>query len=515
MSSNALYDSSSVMYVLGALLKDTNLLTRTKYILTDSDFVGVHKIVFSAVDNLLREGFQSVDPQEIDVYLKQYPVKYETYKKDGGLDYLQNISSLVETKLNDSEFDYYYNRVKKFTILRDFNKAGIDTKQFYDPDVNVLKLHEENERFNKLEIKDIFDKVRHKIAVLEDATVGKSLNKEQKVGDNFDDLMESLRTGEQFGYSLDGDIFNFVCKGARLGKLYLYSAPTGHGKTRFLVGNACSLSLPYIQDGEIIIKEGLKKVVFIATEMDPDEIQTLVLAYVSGVDEEKILNNTYNVQEEVLIQNAIKLIKEYSENFIIEKISDPSVETVRAKLIKYVLQDDVYHIFYDYIFMSPSLSKEFKASQRDDTTLMMLANTLKEIAADYGVFVYTGTQVNREWEKRHFRNENNIAGSKAIADKIDFGVVAVKVDEEEKEKVRDLLRADGIKEDPNLVIDIYKNRRGRVVNAKLYRIFDYGTCRTKDLMLTDTNYNKIHGIGRIERKFIKRGLLDLMVSKHV
>jgi replicative DNA helicase len=146
---------------------------------------------------------------------------------------------------------------------------------------------------------------------------------------------------------------------------------------------------------------------------------------------------------------------------------------------------------------------------------MMLSNTLKEIAADYGVFVYTGTQVNREWEKRHFRNENNIAGSKAIADKIDFGVVAVKVDEEEKEKVRDLLRADGIKEDPNVVIDIYKNRRGRVVNAKLYRIFDYGTCRTKDLMLTDTNYNKIHGIGRIERKFIKRGLLDLMVSKHV
>ena len=117
--------------------------------------------------------------------------------------------------------------------------------------------------------------------------------------------------------------------------------------------------------------------------------------------------------------------------------------------------------------MSPALSTEFKSNQRDDTSLMMMANTLKEIASDYGVFIFTGTQVNREWEKRHFRIENVIAGSKAIADKIDFGAVAVKVNEEEVEEIRELLRADGITEDPNVVIDIYKNRRSRFVNMKL------------------------------------------------
>ena len=77
---------------------------------------------------------------------------------------------------------------------------------------------------------------------------------------------------------------------------------------------------------------------------------------------------------------------------------------------------------------------------REDVTLMMLANTLKEVAADYDVFIFSGTQVNRDWEKRQFRNENNIAGSKAIADKADIGVIATKLTEEEKEEIGTLLK---------------------------------------------------------------------------
>ena len=57
--------------------------------------------------------------------------------------------------------------------------------------------------------------------------------------------------------------------------------------TRFMVGNACAISLPYIENGKIIVREGLEKVLFVATEMSADEIQTLVLAYVSGINEEK------------------------------------------------------------------------------------------------------------------------------------------------------------------------------------------------------------------------------------
>jgi hypothetical protein len=209
------------------------------------------------------------------------------------------------------------------------------------------------------------------------------------------------------------------------------------------------------------------------------------------------------------------LLKSIQTILLWKKLVTPMLGTLRSKVTKYVLQDEIYHVFYDYIFMSPSLAGEFRSAQRDDVSLMMMANTLKEIASDYGVFVYTGTQVNRDWEKRHFRNENTIAGAKSIADKVDFGVVAVKVSDEEKSAIRELLRADGIQEDPNVVIDIYKNRRGKVVNAKLYRVFDYGTCRTKDLIVTDTNYNKLHGLGKINYKVVRRGLLEMVVDRYV
>ena len=80
-----------------------------------------------------------------------------------------------------------------------------------------------------------------------------------------------------------------------------------------MVGNACSLALPRIEGGKVIIKDDLTPVLFIATEMEPDEIQTLVLAYVSGINEDKILNHTYNLEEKKLIDIAVKLIEEYSK----------------------------------------------------------------------------------------------------------------------------------------------------------------------------------------------------------
>jgi replicative DNA helicase len=506
-----LYDSNSTMYVLGALIRDPSLVEKSSYILTESDFIGLHKILFGAIYNLRAESIQKITPLDIDLYLKQYSKQYDVYKKENGLEYLQNIYGIVDATFEEAQFEYYYNRVKKFTILRDLDSNGIDIKPFYNPDVDFTQIDKENERLNSTDISDIFNKVREKLSIIEDKNISKSRVKAINAAHNIRELIDELRANPEVGYPLSGDILNFAARGAREGKLYLFSAPTGHGKTRFLVGNACSLSLPYIEDGKIVKRDNLIPVLFIATEMDPDEIQTLVLSYVSGVNEEKILTNRLNHEEERLIEVALKIIEQYENNFKIEKISDPSISSLRSKLTRYVLAEGFQHIFYDYIFTSPSLNLEFsKTGLREDVVLMMLSNTLKEIASDYGVFVYTGTQVSRGWEKAHFRNENFLAGSKAIADKIDFGVIAIKLTEEDKEKIEPLLLADGINELPNLVLDIYKNRRGRIVNAKIFRIFDYGTCRTKDLIMTDTNYNKWNlGVGRIDYNFQMQDLLDL------
>ena len=46
----------------------------------------------------------------------------------------------------------------------------------------------------------------------------------------------------------------------------------------------------------------------------------------------------------------------------------------------------------------------------------------------------------------------------------------------------------GFNKIPNLVFHIYKVRRGKINRVKLWLYFDYGTCRTKDLFVTDNDY---------------------------
>ena len=80
--------------------------------------------------------------------------------------------------------------------------------------------------------------------------------------------------------------------------------------------------------------------------------------------------------------------------------------------------------------------------------------------------------------------------SKAIADKADIGVVTCKVTQEE---LNNLTRSSKFSNNyiPNQVTDVYKVRRGRWVDVRIWSKMDLGTCRKEDLFVTDANYNPI------------------------
>ena len=44
---------------------------------------------------------------------------------------------------------------------------------------------------------------------------------------------------------------------------------------------------------------------------------------------------------------------------------------------------------------------------------------------------------------------------------------------------------------PNQVTDVYKVRRGRWVDVRIWSYMDLGTCRKEDLFITDANFNPI------------------------
>ena len=525
-----LFDTNASLYVLSSLMRNPLLLQDDKYAFVKTDFYKpLQQIVFYAIFNIAQTGVNAITPQDIDIHIKQFDTQYEFYKKNQGFEFVEQCYRTTEGS-DIKQFELYYNRLKKFSVLRDLEGIGIDTSQFYDTDKIALNRDLEDEKLNRMSIEEILNTVRNNIVGIENRHVGKDRDSSKSAKEGMRELVQELIKTPEVGLPLDGDIINWVTRGARLGKLYTYSMPSGMGKSRHMVGNACAISMPYIdKDGKIVTRKDYKHVLFVATEMQPDEIQTMILAYVSGVNEKSILLGSYTVEEEKRIRLALDILDIYGNNFLIECIPDPSIAMVKARLVKYIIQDDIFYIFYDYIFSSPGLLSEFRdVAVREDVALMMLSNSLKEVAMSYNVFIETATQLNDVWSKKPVgaRDQNHIRGSKAIADKIDIGMIGVRMTEEEFEQIKPMWEEikkqyidnnkDGIDwrnaPDPNLVIDVYKNRRGELNAVKVYRYFDYATCRCIDYFMTDSYYRGIKNIGQFQFSTKKFDTLDLLVE---
>lgn len=518
-----LFDNNTSIYILGCLMHKPLLLQDEHYTFTKTDFYKpLHQLVFAAIFNLGQQGVTKILPQDVDLQLSQYDAQYAQFKAEKGYEFLTQCYELTEGR-DEAQFASHYARFKKFAILRDLESAGIDTTRFYDTS-NPLNLETQDQKLNNTPINAICESVRNNLVGIENKHIGKDEGGSQEASQGMRALVAELKQHPEVGLPLDGDIINFTTRGARKGKLYTYSAPSGAGKTRYMVGNACAISLPYLDEqGDIIVRgdpaqPDYQKVLYVATEQKADEIQTMILSYVSGVNENNILLGNLSPAEEGRINTALELIDKYGKNLIIETIPDPSINLIKARLTKYIVQDNVEYIFYDYIFSSPGLLGEFRdVGVREDVALMMLSNSLKEIAMNYKVFIQSATQLNDGWSKKEVgaRDQNCLRGSKAIADKIDVGMIGVRLNETEKQSIEkiwsELRRTNPQKyrHEPNIVVDVYKNRRGPLNNTKIFRYFDYATCRCEDLFATDPSYKTITDIGLLEYDKQSYSYLDL------
>ena len=415
---------------------------------------------------MAHEGVTEIDPISFITYLQRSEVQFEIFRSNNGEMMLSMIFDNA-ANWNESNFETNYMWLKKLSTLRDLQESGFSISDFITDD--ALSRAESLEKLNHMSIPEIIQKVKNKLQIVENNNYKSQEVTGSAAADGIRELLEELKGSPEVGIPLEGNIFNYATRGCRKGKMFMYSAPSGFGKTRCMVGNACPIAFPKIENGKVISRPDLSKVLFIATEMQKDEIQTLLLSWISGVNEEHILLNTCTEEERRLLSIAVNIMEKYQHNFIIEIVTDPGVAKLKRMITNYIIEQDVQYIFYDYIFTSPSLMAEFP-SVREDVALMMLSNTLKELAAEYNVFIMTGSQLNGEWAKTTVRNANLLRGAKALADKIDVGVIGVLATPEEVDNIRGYLTAKNLPT-PNVVMDIYKNRRGKMNNIKIFRLF--------------------------------------------
>lgn len=339
-------DIKAIMQVIGCIYKNPSLLDLDdKYNFQEYDFTeDFHKILFGSIYNLHSLGAKAININTIEDYLAQRPKKLAIYKTYKGAEYLQTISETTQL----STFDYYYNRMKKMSLLRAYQDAGINLSWMYDID-NILdgkKRQAQEDWIDNHSLDEIAEEIDKKISDIKLNYVSGSDNDIVNAGKGILDLVDQLQKTPEFGSPLYGPLINTITRGARLGKFYLRSAATGIGKTRSMVADICNLACNEIFDPieNKWVKNGVcEPALFITTEQEIDEIQTMMLAFLSNVNEEHIIYNSYYANELERVVYAGKLLNKCP--IYIERLPDFSMQDIENTIKKAIRDYDVKYVF--------------------------------------------------------------------------------------------------------------------------------------------------------------------------
>lgn len=490
-----LFDKRAVFQTLGCLMKEPEYID--EYNITDADYEveAFYRLIFSAIRNLYKQKVRVIDCFAIDSILSNYEAQYKIFESNDGVNYCARALEMCEPE----NFLYYMGRVKKFSFLRYLEAKGYDSKKIYDWSITEpIEQAKETQKFDEMRISDMLDYIESSLVLdgkMRFCFDGKSHG--QLIGQGLGNLLESLEEAPEIGIPLQSPLLTTAAMGMRLKKLYIRSGSTASGKTRTALADFCNISIPWRWnlDDEKWEYTGLAEpVLFISTELEVDELQTFVTAYVSGVNEANILYGACTQEEKERVQQAQKYIE--SASLFVEILPNFTINDIETVIKRYYRNEGVRYVCFDYIHMSASLITEVASitngmKLREDQVLFLFVDKLKVLCNTLGVFILTMTQLNGTYKDSPVKDETMLRGAKSIADRVDLGEISLPPSSADLKAVQPIMAKLINKPEPNLVRHIYKLRRGKLSKIRIWQYADLGTGRTQDLFVTNYNYELI------------------------
>lgn len=485
--------------IVGAVMAEPSLLRSKDVDLSPKDFHSkFQSIIFGNLNNIIFKNeadMQKVTAEDLDGEISKRNKQYEIYDRQDGYTFLKEA---YETA-NPSTFKSNYETFKKYALLRTYVKNGIDVKELFDYDEeDFVKQAEQQDRIDGMTIDEIIDYFSLKMNALRDEWRTQDDTRAFKAGDGILELLDKLKESPDFGLPFNNLYYNTIFRGMRKGKLMIRSSNTAGGKTRQAVADMARISMPKLWSNEkndFVDNPYCVPALIISTELDKQELQTMVLAYVSGISEEVIVEGKYD--EGSIIHKRLVLGTKIiaRSDFYMEYMPDFSIGDVETTIESYILKHKVEHIAFDYIQITPKLSRTIMASfgagtsLREDQILRTFTVALKSICEKQRVFIMTSTQLNRTFKDKDERDTNSLRGGSAQADPIDMGVISLRTTEQDLNNIKGITQT---KKTPNYAHHIYKNRGAQVTEAIVWTIMDLGVMQEEVLFVTNKNYTLIN-----------------------
>lgn len=504
------YDSEAAIQVIGCCMRKPEYLASDgRFFFSEDDFCNdLHKVVFGAMYNLYNSGVVNHLGREIETYLKDKPKSLAIYKANKGREWM--FRTFDDAHLD--AFEYYYNRLKKMSLLRAYDSIGVDVSDIYDPDniLDLAKKQAQDEYFDNTSLEQLADDVESKFYFVRDMYVNNNDSDSVLVGDGIENLMADLRNTPARGWVMYDPYEDAIAMGARLGKFYLRSGSSGAGKSRTDVADACFFSCDeyYNDKGEWERLYNRVPTLYISVELDIEELQTMALSFIGNIPEDHILDpELLTFEEEERLKHAMAVLEraplrmQYLPNYGLKDVDN----CIKRNIRKYKFPRENENggvdylsfqcVVFDYLTSSIKMIEEISQGTgmrvREDQILFLMSSKLKDIAVENNIFMLSNTQINASYKQEKILDQTMLAGAKSIANRIDFGEIMVDCTDEDLQDVEGIVASHPGIGMPNMKKSVYKNRRGKNNRVICWMYADKGTCRYKTLFVTDFFYNLI------------------------
>ena len=493
-----------IFNLIGCLCNKPKLVLDEEKPLNEEDFdTTFYSIIYGAINNIVinNPNIEKITAVDVDNILASSPSAYKVFEVNNGFNVLSNAIS----NSNIDMFEQNYSIVKKFALLRDCVKQGLNIDHVFDYEsIDLNKQAKQREAIETMSLDEILNNCLKKANSLE-AKWTTSINKKSYTADfEIDDLVERLKSKKEMGFPYANSYYNALFNGMKTKKLVLRSMATGTGKSRFALLDLATVAAKErfdVLSNKWIENKNPLPASLISTELEIDELQSCLVAIISGVSENIVKNGTFTGELADRVERAIKIIKE--ANIQLHYIDDFNIQDIELIIKKDILENNVKHIWFDYIQVVPKLARTAQDSYgmalREDQILVSFASSLKLLANKYDCYISTSTQLNRGAKDENNRDASGLRGSSAVADKCDAGIMCFRASEKDLDKVKHILENDFYKK-PNFTHWVFKNRGFRS-GVIIWTNLDYSTMSEEACFMTTTDYELITDIQPLKMEF--------------